>query len=149
MIIGKIQLIYKRVILGIIIFILLILTLFDTAIIKQTIISKDYIETTATLSEKKDNEESDIFDNYTYAFTDKQGRQQEIIVSVSKNNTPQDELKLKYDENNPQEYYEEGATMDKSGIIWYIVKIIAMILLILLFFNKRLLNKIYISTKKR
>ena len=148
-IIEKIGLIYKRVILGIIIFILLILTLFDTMLFRQTIVAKDYIETTATYVEKKPNEEESIFDDYIYTFIDRQEKQQEIIVSISKNQTPNNEIKIKYDENNPQEYYEEGSIMDKSGIIWYIVKIVALILLVILFFNKKLLSKIHIAAGKR
>ena len=57
-------------------------------------------------------------------------------------------LPIKYNENNPQDYYEEGAIMDKSEIIWYMVKIILMILLITLFFNKKLLCKINISSRR-
>lgn len=143
-VVEKIQLIYKRVIIGIIIVILLVLILIDTAIFKQTIISKDYPEVTAVYVNKKDDEESNVFDDYIYTFTDKQGKQQEIIVSIPIDDNPQEEIKIKYNENNPQDYYEESSTMDKTGIIWYIVKVVAMILLIILFFNKRLLSKINI-----
>ena len=147
-IIGKAQLIYKRVIIGIIITILLFFILFETVIVKQTIESKNYPETTAMFVERKTDEESTVFDDCIYRFTDKNGKQQEIIISISKNETPQQEIKIKYNENNPQDYYEEGATMDKSGIIWYIVKIVALILLIFLFFNKKILSKMNISTSK-
>jgi phage terminase large subunit-like protein len=58
---------------------------------------------------------------------------------------PEESISVKYNENNPEDYYEEGATLDKSGMIWYIVKIVALILLIILFFNKKLLSKIGIS----
>lgn len=143
-VVEKIQLIYKRVIIGIIIVILLVLILIDTAIFKQTIISKDYPEATAVYVNKKGDEESNVFDDYIYTFTDKQGKQQEIIVSIPIDDNPQEEIKIKYNENNPQDYYEESSTMDKTGIIWYIVKVVAMILLIILFFNKRLLSKINI-----
>lgn len=147
-IIGKVQLIYKRVIIGIVIAILLFFILIETTIVKQTIVSKDYPEAIAVFVDRKTDGESTVFDDCVYNFTDKNGRQQKIIVSISKNDTPKQEIKLKYNEDNPQDYYEEGATMDKSGIIWYIVKIVALVLLIILFFNKKILNKINISTRK-
>ena len=147
-VIEKAQLIYKRVIIGVIIAILLVFILIDSAIVKQTIVSKNYPEVTAILVDKKTDSESTVFDDYIYTFKDKQGRQQEITVSVSKNDEPKEEIKLKYNENNPQDYYEEGSTMDKSGIIWFIVKVVAMILLIILFFNKKLLSKVNISASR-
>ena len=144
-VIGKVQLIYKRVILGIIILILFVLIMIDTSIFKQTIKAKDYIDTTATYVDKKTDGEDNIFDDYIYTFKDKKGNQQEIIVSVSKDESPENEINIKYDENNPQDYYKEGMTLDKSGMIWYIIKIVALVLLIILFFNKKILNKINIS----
>ena len=144
-IISKFQLIYKRVILGIIIIILFILTLIDTSILKQTIKAKNYVETTAVYALKKEDNESTVFDDYIYTFKDKNGREHEITISLSKDETAKEEIKIKYNENNPDDYYEEGATFDKSGFIWYIVKIVAMILLIVLFFNKKLLSKINMS----
>ena len=146
--IGKVQLIYKRVIIGIIIAILLFFILIDTMIVKQTIVSRDYPETVATFVDRKTDGESTVFDDYIYTFTDRYGKKQEIIVSISKNDTPKQEIKLKYNENDPQDYYEEGSTMDKLGIIWYIVKIIALILLILLFCNKKLLSRVSISESR-
>lgn len=143
--VGKVQLIFKRVILGIIIAILLMFVLIDTVIFKQTIKARDYVETTATYVDRKSDKEDSLFDEYIYTFKDKQGNEQEVIISVAKDLTVKDEIKLKYNENNPQEYYEEGSTLDKSEIIWYIVKIVALVLLIILFFNKKLLNKISIT----
>ena len=143
---GKIQLIYKRVVIGIIIAILLFLILIDTAIVKQTIKAKDYIDTTATFVEKKDTSDSNNFDDCVYTFKDKEGNDQEIIVSVSKDEEPESVIKIKYNEKNPQDYYGEHATMDKSGIIWYVVKIVAVILLLILFFNKKLLSKVNVSS---
>lgn len=145
---NKIQLIIKRVVLAGIIGVLLVFIIIDTIIVKQTIKAKDYIETTAILENKLDSEESDVFDDYIYTFKDKSGNDQKITISVPKDRNPEDELKIKYDENNPQEYYEEGGTYNKSDIIWYVVKIIAMILLIVLFFNKKLLRKISITTRR-
>lgn len=65
-IMEKVQLIYKRIILGIIMIILLINILFDTVIIKQTIIARDYVETIATYVDKKVSDENSIFDDYIY-----------------------------------------------------------------------------------
>jgi len=143
---DKAQLIYKRIVIGFIIIILSIFTLIDTAIFKQTIIARNYIETTATYVEKQFNNDKDsIFDDYLYTFKDKQGNEQKITVSVSKDTTPEETIKIKYNENNFQDYYEDGSTMDKKEFIWYIIKIIALTLLIILFFNKKWLNKINIS----
>lgn len=143
----KAQIMYKKIVLVIIIIVLLVLILFDTAIVKQTIKAKDYIETTATYVDKK-NEEGTIFDDYIYTFKDKQGNQQEIVLSTSKDEIVKDEIKIKYNENNPQDYYGEGSTLDKLGVIWYIVKIIALIISIILLFNENILNKINLSIKK-
>ena len=149
--IEKVQLIYKRIILGIIIVVLLIFILIDTAIFKQTIISRNYTETVATYVDKKNDSESEVYDDYLYEFVDKNGKRQEIIKSYPKDGstTPDSEIKIKYNENNPEDYYEEGSTMDKSGIIWYIVKVVAFVLLLVLFFNRKLLSKVNISSSKR
>ena len=144
-VVGKIQLIYKRIILGIFIVILVVLVLIETAIFRQTLKAKDYIETTATLVEKKASDDDSIFDDGIYTFKDKNGNEQEIIIGISKDEEAKSAITIKYDENNPQEFYEEGGTLDKSGIIWYIVKVVALVLLIVLFFSKKLLNKINIS----
>ena len=146
-IINKIQLIIKRIILGIIIFVLLIVIAIQTIFVKQTIKCKDYIKVTATYVGTAD-EEDNIFDNYIYTFKDKDDNNQEIVVSVSKGETPQDKIEIKYNGKDPQDYYEMGSILNKSGIIWYIVKIVIMLLLMCLFFNKKLLNKINISFNK-
>ena len=148
-VVDKIQLVIKRVIIGFIIFVLLILILIDTLLYKQTQKAKDYIDTTAKLVGKKEVSESDIFDDYTYTFVDKQGKEQEITIGVSKGEEPSEEINIKYDEKNPQEFYEDGATLDKTDMTWYIVKIVAVVLLIFLFFNKKLLSKIGISVSNR
>ena len=144
-VVGKVQLIVKRVILGIIIVVLLVFILIDTAILKQTIVTKDYLDATAVYVNKKDNRDDNIFDEGIYTFTDNNGREQEIVVTISKEFEPKEKIKIKYNENNPQDYYGEDALMDKKELIWYIVKIVAMILLIVLFFNKKLLSKINVS----
>ena len=143
---GKIQLIYKRVVIGIIIAILLFFILIDTAIVKQTIESRDYIDTTATFVEKKETSDSNNFDDCVYTFKDKEGNDQVIIVSVSKDEEPESIIKIKYNEKNPQDYYGEHSVMDKTGIIQYVVKIVAVILLLILFFNKKLLSKVNVSS---
>lgn len=147
-VVEKVQLIYKRVIIGIIIVILSVFILIDTFIVKQTIVSSGYPEVIATYVDKKNDDESDIFDDCIYTFEDIHGRRQEIIVSISKETEPEEEIKIKYNENNPQDYYVEGSIMNRNEFIWYVVKVIVMVLLIILFFNKNLLNKINISTKK-
>ena len=139
-IVNKVQLIYKRVILGIFIVILLVLTLIDTAIFSQTLKARNYVEIVATYVDKKETSESEVFDDYVYVFTDKNGNQHEIIESYA-----QEEISIKYNENNPEDYYTESALLDKSGMIWYIVKVVALILLVFLFSNKKLLSKISVS----
>lgn len=145
-VINKAQLIYKRIVLGVFIVILVVLILIETAILKQTIKAKDYIDTTATMVSAKESEEADsIFDDYIYTFEDQEGKTQEIVISISKGEEAPNEKLIKYNPSNPQEFYEEGATLDKSGIIWYIVKVVALILLVILFFSKKILSKIGIS----
>ena len=92
-VIEKVLLIVKRIILGIIIAILLIFILFESFIVKQTFQAKDYIETTAILVEKKDDEEDSVFDDYIYTFEDKEGKQQNIVISMSKESTAKDQVK--------------------------------------------------------
>ena len=142
--ITKASLIYKRVIIGIVIVVLIISLLIDSALFKQTIKSKGYTETVATLVDQKEDEDS-IFDEYIYSFEDKNGKMQEIIVSVSKGGIPEDEVSVKYNENDPGDYYTEGMTMTKSGMIWFGVKIVIMVLLMLLFSSRKALEKIHIS----
>lgn len=144
-VLGKVSLIFKRIILGIIFIVLLILVLFDTALFKQTIKSKDYIDTIAMYSYKKETSDGYIFDDYIYTFEDTKGKVQEITIGISKDEGAPDTIKIMYDENNPQEFYQEGNILSKSGIIWYFVKILLLIGVIVLFFSKRALNKISIS----
>lgn len=146
--IDKVQLIYKRVIIGVIILILLVIIIIDSFIFKQTMVAKDYPEVTATFVNKIEDGNGSFFDNCVYTFVDKQGKQQEIIRSISKDDVPEEKIRIKYNENNPQDYYEEGTTMDKTGMIWYIVKIVGLVLLIALFCNKKLLSKIHILIGK-
>ncbi len=141
-IIDKINLIIKRVIIGVIILILLFFIIIDSALFVQTIKAKDYIETTATYVEEK---EDDVFIDCTYTFVDKKEETHEIVVSISKKSVPEQEIKIKYNENNPEDFYEESALLNKNGLIFYGIKIIGLILLVLLFFNKKLLDKISIS----
>ena len=57
-------------------------------------------------------------------------------------------IEIKYDENNPQEFYEENQLLGKGGIIGAVVKFIIIALLIVLFFNKNLLSKINITASR-
>ena len=147
-IIEKGQMIFKKAVIIIIIIILLLLTLVDTLIIKQTIKAKDYIETTAVYEKDIIDGESS-FKDCVYTFTDKQERKQNITISIPKTDEAKETIKIKYDEKNPKEYYEEGATMDKKGIIWFIVRIITIVILIILLLNEKLLNKISFSANNK
>ena len=143
-IIEKGQMIFKKIVIVIAIIILLLLTLVDTVIIKQTIKAKDYIETTAVYEKDIIDGESP-FKDCVYTFIDKQEKEQKIIISIPKTDEPKETIIIKYDEENPKEYYEEGSIMDKKGIIWFIVRIIAIIILIILLLNEKLLSKISFS----
>lgn len=141
---GKIGLIIKRIIIGTIIGILLIIILFESIFIKQTIQAKDYIDTTAVYVETLQNDDDSVFTECTYSFEDKKGNKHEIVTSCN-----EDIINIKYDENNPQEFFEDGQTYEKNDIMWYGIKVIILILLIALFFNKKLLGKMHISLSVR
>ena len=143
-IISKVSIIYKRVIIGIIILVLIVLIIIDSVLLKQTIKSKNYPEAIAILINESESN-STVYDDYVYTFEDKKGVMQEIIVSFSKGEIPDDDIKIKYNEKDPQDYYLEGSTLDKKGIIWFGVKIVIMALLMVLFSSKKLLDKIHIS----
>ncbi len=147
-IIEKGQMIFKKAVIIIIIIILLLLTLVETLIIKQTIKAKDYVEATAVYEKDIIDGESS-FKDCVYTFTDKQERKQNITISIPKTDEAKETIKIKYDEKNPKEYYEEGATMDKKGIIWFIVRIITIVILIILLLNEKLLNKISFSANNK
>lgn len=146
-IVSTISLIYKRVVLGVVIIFMLCISLFDIGMLKQTIEARNYIDTTAQFVEIKEDEENSAFNEALYSFTDKNGQNQIIYVSVS-SSRPADEIKIKYDENNPQEFYEENQLLGKGGIIGAVVKFIIIALLIVLFFNKNLLSKIHITASR-
>ncbi len=146
---SKIQLIIARLVLGFIIFILLIILLFDYIMVRQTIIAKDYIETTANYVDiKEQNEEDSFYIDYIYEFEDKKGNRQEIVVSGYEDEVPEPSIKIKYNEKNPQEYYEDSATYGVVGISFVVIKIIILMVLLTLFFNKNLLSKTHISISK-
>lgn len=145
-VVGKVNLISKRIVLGIIIIILLVLILIDSILLKQTIESRNYIETIATYVNKIEDGDSEIFADYIYTFTDKKGKQQEIILSFPIDDQVKQEIKIKYNENNPKKHYDEAALLSKSRIIWFIVKVVALVLLIILFSNKSALSRINISS---
>ncbi|MBR4262731.1 MAG: hypothetical protein IKQ35_05145 [Bacilli bacterium] len=147
-ILDKVKIIINRIVIGIIIIVLLVLIGIDSMIIKQTIKAKDYIDTTATYVDKKEEQESEDFIDYIYTFEDKKGEKQDITITIVKDEVPESEIKIKYDENNPQEFFEEGSTMGKNGFIWFFVKIGVVILLVILFFNKKLLSKMSFSVNR-
>ncbi len=144
---NKFELFFKRLFIAIMFIFILILILIDNAILKQTIKAKDYIPTTATYVGRKDETEDSIFNDHIYTFEDKKGNSQEITMSISNDRTPEDEINIKYNEKDPTDYYTEGAYFKKSDIIWYIVKVVVAILLVVLFFNEKLLNKIRLSVR--
>ena len=148
-IVNKIVYIYKKIVLGIIIFVLAILVLIDVIIFKQTIEARNYIDTVAEYVEIKESEEDSVFNEVLYSFTDKKGNTHTFEEIYSKDESPDMEIHIKYNENNPDDYFTEGATLTKGGIIWFVVKIIVLVLLIFLFFNKKLLYKINISISSR
>ena len=58
-------------------------------------------------------------------------------------------IKRNNNEKDPQDYYQESSIQNKSGIIGYIVKVVAIIILTIIFFNKKLLSKVNLSLQKR
>ena len=147
--IEKAQLIFKRIIIVFLIFFMSITMLFDIGIFVQTIKAINYVETTAEYVETKETEEDEIFDEHVYTFKDKKGNTQEVIVDSSKSISPESKIMLKYNEKDPQDFYTEYSLMDTTELVWFAGKIIFIILLIILFFNKEWLSKINISTGKR
>ena len=141
---DKVGIIVKRVILGIIIAILGIFILFDLLIVGQTIKARNYIDTTATYTGESKPEDDKVID-YTYSFIDKNGKEQKITLAEFNGDEVKKEIKIKYDENNPQKFYEESAVLDTKGIIWFILEVVIQVLLIILFCNKNLLRKIHLS----
>ena len=148
-IVNKIVYIYKKIVLGIIILVLAILVLIDGIIFKQTMEARNYIDAVAEYVEIKESEEDSVFNEALYSFTDKKGNTHTFEEIYSKDESPEMEIRIKYNENDPDDYFTEGATLTKSGIIWFVVKIIVLVLLIFLFFNKKLLSKINISISSR
>ena len=148
-IVNKIVYIYKKIVLGIIILVLAILVLIDGIIFKQTMEARNYIDAVAEYVEIKESEEDSVFNEALYSFTDKKGNTHTFEEIYSKDESPDMEIRIKYNENDPDDYFTEGATLTKSGIIWFVVKIVVLVLLIFLFFNKKLLSKINISVSSR
>ena len=148
-VVDNVQLVYKRIVLGIIIIILLFLIFVDSMLFKQTIKAKDYIDATATYVDTKTDSYSSFVD-YIYTFSDKDGNQYEVELSYPVGVSYSETVKIKYNVDNPQDFYEESALLNTSGVVWYIVKIVLIILLTILFFNKKLLSRIgmYLSKGK-
>lgn len=143
-VVDKAVLIYKRIVLGIIIIVLGIFIIFSTGIAIQTVRARNYVEAIATFVEKdKDTE----FNLLKYTYEDKKGNQHEAnIMGVRDSDEDiQDKIVVYYDPNHPDEYYYDASLMDTGELTIYIVEIIVEGLLIMLFFNKHLLNKINLS----
>lgn len=148
-IVEKAQILVKRIIIAILIFFMSFTMLFEVGIFAQTIRALKYEETTATYIQQVENEDDDIFNSYLYNFEDKNGNKQEIIVDVSKSFDPEDEIMVKYDKSNPQDFYTEYSLMDTQEFIWFAVKLVFIIFLAMLFLNKNWLSKINLSVGKR
>lgn len=138
-------LIYKRCLITLVLFFLVILIIIDVLNLRTTLISKDFIETTATYVETKEKFTNDAGTECIYTFKDKNGTKQDIVVIVDKN--CENEIKIKYDENNLQNYYTESALLNSKEMFWFILKIAAVIPLTILLFSEKLLNK-FICGKK-
>ena len=130
-----------RVLIIIPLFILGIFIYIDSLTIRTTIITKDFVETTATYVETKEKFSNDPENEYVYTFEDKYGNNHEIVV-IQKNENPETKIKVKYNENNPENYFTEDSLMNNKMIFWFIIKILATISLIILLFDKKILNKI-------
>lgn len=139
--VGEARILYQRIIIGIVILVLVILTLLDVVIIRQTMKSMDYEETYASLVEtKKDDSNEDFVDNI-YVFKDNQGNEHKIVTSGTTEDVPKESIRVRYDESNPEINYWEGKLADKNKMTWFGIKIVAIIVLLLIFFNKKLLSK--------
>ena len=146
-IVNKVQLLITRIVIGIIILILLVFIIIDLVMIKQTIKSRNYIETTATCTGELIEEESDVFDYYKYTFIDNNGNVVEIEDHTDKENIPEETIQIRYNKNNPQDYYYvDGSIYTTTDYVWFAIKLVIMTLLIILFFNTKLLSRIHVST---
>ncbi len=148
-IVDNVGFIAKRVIIGSIIIVLFVLLLLDLMIIRQTIIAKDYISTTATFVTQKESEDESVPTENIYTYEDNNGNRHNIIARFTKEKGLTDTLNIKYNPKNPDKFYDEDELYGKGEIIWFVVKIIIEVLLIKLFFNKKLLYKIRFSTRTK
>ena len=141
---NSVEVIVSRVIIGFILLVLLILIAIDSVLIKQTIQSKDYIETTATLSHNAGESEDGLWYKYAYTFLDKNNVKHEIIIEIPKESVSQatDTKIIRYNENNPEEYADENMILSKNGFIWFGIKVGAFVILIILFINIRKFSNI-------
>ena len=139
---GKANYIYKKVAFGIAILVVLVLILLNSLVLKQTIKARNYEETIAVYTGEQGSESDDVFTDYKYIFKDKLGNEHVISIFELKENPVKKEVKVKYDANNPDNYYDEGSLLDKKGKRNLIIEVIILIILVFIFFNKRILTKI-------
>ena len=139
-VIHKFSIIIRRIMIGIVFLIVAIFIFFDILSINQTIKIKDYTVATATFTNESVELNEDLSD-YVYTFEDTNGISHSIVVTHFSNITVDNQINIKYNPENPEEYYMEDSSFDKLDVIGLIVKIIIEILLVVLFFNKNLINK--------
>ena len=141
-ILDKVIIAYKRILLIAPILILLIIVFFETTTVVKTIKAKNYIETTATYVNKSNNEDdSELFDDYIYSFEDIKGTRQEITISIPQEEQPPKEIKIKYDNTNTKKYYKKTQIFSSFEMLFYVIKVIILLVLTIIFFNKNLLRK--------
>ena len=142
--VDTVDILFKRIILACVIAFLIFLTVFDFLIIFQTIKAIGYTETTATFVSKTEDPSSKLT-NYIYTYKDKKGVEYSADISTSL--LLDEKIKIKYNKKNPEQFYSPGGLMDVGKLIWFIVKLVAIVLLILLFFNKEELRKIHMRVR--
>ena len=139
--VNKAYLIYKKIIIGVIITVLFIVLIFFGLLFRQTIKARNYIKTTGVFVERI---KSDDIDEDKYVFTDKNGDEHEAII-VALTDAPKEEIEIKYNEKQPEDYVTQYNILSTTGIILYIIGIIVFFFLNIALFNDKLLEKINIS----
>lgn len=132
---NTINSIIKKVIIGIIVLVLIVFTFIDSLLLKQTIKARNYERTNATYTNSKDD-----FNDRIYVFKDNEGKEHKTYLPSLENSKPKILVKVKYNINDPEENYNENELLSTSQIIFYIIKIIAIIILLMILFNKNPIN---------
>ncbi len=143
--VGKARLIYRRIVVAGLAGVLLLFILADAGVFVQTYRARNFIRTQATYVAEKNDIDSDIFKECIYSFVDRKGQKHEIVITLSSDEleTMGEDREILYNEKDPEDFYTKNAVYERteipSIIMWNVVKIIALIFLIVLFFNKELL----------